>query len=152
MANPNVLPSEQTALLATIDPDANAAATYTSDWVDASEFEALLGIVLVGTIDATGTVDAKFQQATDSSGTGAKDISPAKAITQLTAAGTDSDKQALLNIRQEELDHDNAFTFVALLITVATAAADAAGVIMGHYPRYGPASDNDLASVDEIVN
>ena len=36
-------------------------------------------------------------------------------------------------------------------MTVAAASSDGAGMILGLNPRYAPASDNDLASVDEIV-
>jgi len=36
-------------------------------------------------------------------------------------------------------------------LTVATATSDVGAVILGLDPRYAPASDFDLASVDEIV-
>lgn len=148
--NPNALPSENAALVASIDPDALTAAAHTSDWVDMGDFESIMAIVQAGTLGASATFDAKLQQATDSSGTGAKDIT-GKAITQLTQAGSDSDKQAIINCRAEELDLDNDFNHVALVITVATATSDGSGCILGFNPRVGPASDNDLASVDEIV-
>jgi len=104
--------------------------------------------VLVGEMQATSTVDAKLEQATDGSGTGAKDIS-GKSITQLTAAGSDDDKQVIINCRDDELDVANSFTHVRLSITTATAASDSAGLILGHDSRYSP--ETDLASVDEVV-
>jgi hypothetical protein len=146
------LPSEQVAVCATVDPDVLTAAAHTSDYVDASEFNSLLAIVAAGTLGASATFDAKLVQATDSSGTGSKDIT-GKSITQLTQAGTDeSDRQALINVSQDELDLDNGFTHVALTITVGTASSDGGGVILGISPRNGPANLNDLASVAEIVN
>lgn len=143
------LPSEKVAICATVDPDVLTAAAHTSDYVDASEFESLMCVVLAGTLGTSATVDAKLVQATDSSGTGSKDIS-GKSITQLVKA-TDDDKQAIINVRQEELDLDNGFTHVAVTVTVGTASSDGGAVILGLNPRYAPASDNDLASVAEIV-
>lgn len=143
--------SELVAVIATIDPDAQAAGASTSDWAPMKDFERGLAVISVGTLGASATVDAKLQQATDSSGTGAKDIT-GKAITQLTQAGSDSDKQALIDVRGDELDVNNLFDHVAIVMTVATATSDTAALLLGTSARYGPASDFDLASVDEIVN
>ena len=150
-ANPNILPSSQAAIVGVIDPDATAASTVTTGWVNMADFEAIQAIVMAGTLGTNATVDAKLEQATDNSGTGAKDIT-GKAITQLTQAGTDdSDKQAVINCRANELDIANDFDHVRLSVTVAVATSDAGAVVMGHYPHVGEASDNDLASVAEIV-
>jgi len=146
----NRMASEVVAVLGTIDPDVTVASTVVSDYVDSADFESIMGIVMAGTLGTSATVDAKLRQATDSSGTGVKDITGA-AITQLTDAGTDSDKQAIIELRPEDLDLDGGFQFVCLSITVAVATSDVAGIVLGVHPRVGPASDNDLASVDEIV-
>ena len=145
---PVLKPSEQCAVLATIDPDAYTAAAYTSDWCDIGKFKKLMAIVCAGTLGASATIDAVLQEATDSSGTGAANIT-GKAITQLTDAGTDSDKQAILEIDAAEMSAG--FTHVAVKVTVATATSDMGAVVLGFEPRFGPASDNDLASVDEIL-
>lgn len=149
--NVNALGSEKAAVLATIDPDVTAAGAVTSDYADLTKFEQILAVVMAGTLGSSATVDAKLVQATDASGTGVKDIT-GKAITQMTQAGTDqSDTQAVLNCRAEELDTDNGFTHAALIVTVGTATSDAGALIIGLNPRHAPASDNDLASVGEIV-
>lgn len=150
MINVNNMPSDISAVVGVIDPDVTAAGTVTTGWVEAANFHSFLGVVLAGTLGSSATVDAKIEQATDGSGTGAKDLS-GSSITQLTEAGTDSDKQALIQFRPEDLDVDNSFTHVRLSITVATATSDAGGVLMGFGPRYGPASDSDASTVDEIV-
>lgn len=147
---PNVLGSELAAIGGVIDPDAQGAGASTSNYVDAGGFEALMAIIFAGTLGTSATLDAKLVQATDSSGTGSKDISGA-AITQLTQAGSDSDKQAIINVRPEDLDLDGGFTHVAIVMTVATATSDTGAVLLGIHPRYAPASDSDLGSVDEIV-
>ena len=147
--NSNILPSNRGVVAATIDPDAYTAAAYTSDYVSMATYETMQAIVMVGTMASTSTVDAKLVQATDSSGTGVKDIT-GKAITQLTEAGTDSDKQAIINCRSDELDVAGGFTHVALVMTVGTAASDAGAILLGFDARYQPATD--LASVDEVIS
>lgn len=142
--------ADNAAILATIDPDAYGASTEVSDWVDASKFHQILAIVMAGTLGSSATLDAKLRQATSAAGAGAKDITGA-AITQLTQAGTDSDKQAIMSLNTDALDVANGFQYVALSMTIGTATSDAGGLIIGLAPRVGPASDNDLASVDEIV-
>lgn len=148
---PNNRPSERAAVVGAIDPDAYATGTYTTDWVAAKNFNKFLAIVMAGDLGASATLDAKIEQASDSSGTGAKDLTGA-AITQLTKAGSDDNKQSLINFGAEDLDIVNGFTHVRLSMTVGTAASDAGGLLMAFDARFGPASDNDASSVDEIVS
>ena len=147
----NALPSEVAAVVATIDPDALTANTYLSDAIDMSLFDQILAILMAGTLGSSATFAAKLTQATTSGGT-YKDIT-GKAISTLTQASPDgSDKQALINLRAEELDIDNDYRWVKLEIVIATATSDVGAVVLGFGARYGPASDGDLASVAEIVN
>jgi hypothetical protein len=146
-----IKPSEKVAVVATIDPDAYAAGTYLSDWVDIGKWQdGLLAVVMAGDLGTSATLDAKLRQATDASGSNAKDIG-GKAITQLSQAGSDSDKQALVQVLAAELDLSNGFRFVALSMTLGVATSDAGAALLGCGPHYGPASESVLASVDEIV-
>ncbi len=147
---PNLKPSQRVALAGVIDPDAYSAGTYTTGWIAAADAGAFMALVSVGTMASTSTVNAKLEQATSAAGAGAKDIT-GKAITALTEAGSDSDKQAIINLRPEELDIANAFTHFRLSMTVATAASDASGHVFALDHRYGPANLRDIAAVDEIV-
>lgn len=147
--NVNAKPSEEVSVLATIDPASVAAGTATSDWVDASQFHRFLALLKTGALGTSATVDAKLQQATDSSGTGAKDIA-GKAITQLVKASNDND-QVTIDLRPEEMDAINGFTYFALVVTVGTAASIADATILGIDPRQGLATDFNLASVVENV-
>ena len=147
----NLRPSDEIAVVGAIDPDATAAGTVTSGWIDASDFEGFYAVVQAGTLGTSATVDAKIEQATDSSGTGAKDVSGSD-ITQLTQAGTDSDKQAVISLRASALDVDNSFNYIRLSITVGTATSDVGGLVVGTNPKTAPASDNDASTVDEVVN
>lgn len=150
MAMKTQKPSEMLGLVGVIDPDAYSAATYTTGWIDMSKWLAIHATVMAGTLGASATVDAKLEQAQDGSGTGAKDVT-GSAITQLTKAGSDDDKQAIIEMFQEDMDHANAFTHVRLSVTVGTATSDMGAMVLGVTPRYAPASGSDLASVDEIV-
>jgi len=149
--NGNLKPSDRAAVVGVIDPDLNTAGTVTTDWVNMADWGAVMGIVAAGTLGSSATLDAKLEQATDSSGTGAKDID-GKAITQLTQAGTDeSDRQAVINLFANELDINNGFTHARLSLSVATASSDSSALLLGFDPRYGAASDSDATSVAEIV-
>lgn len=147
--NLNVLPSDRARLVGVIDPDAYAASTVTTGWIEAKDYASFLAVVSAGDLGASATLDAKLEQAQDSGGTGAKNIT-GKSIAQLTQAGTDSNKQALINLRPEELDTDNKFTHFRLSMTVAVATSDAGGFVLGFDARYEPGAD--LAAVDEIVS
>jgi len=148
----NCLPSEVAAVVATIDPDVYSSGETLSDAIDMSKVDQILAVVMSGTLGASATLAAKLTQATTSGGT-YKDIT-GKAITTLSQAVSpnNSDDQALINCRAEELDIDNAYRWVKLSMTVAVADSDAGAVVFGFGERYGPASDGDLASVVEIVN
>lgn len=146
--NSNILPSSRVAIMGVIDPDATAAGTVTTGWVSMSGFANAMAIVMAGTLGVSATLDAKIQQATDSSGTGAKDIT-GKAITQLTQAGTDSDKQVVINISENDLDVAGDFTHIRLSMTVGTATSGAGGLLLGFDAAYAPATD--ATTVDEIV-
>lgn len=145
----NMKGSEAVAVIGAIDPDANGIGTVVSDYADMGKFNKAMAIIFVGNIGASGTVDAKLLQATDISGTGAKDIT-GRVITQLVDTVND-DEQAIINVSSDDLDLDNGFYFIAISMTTAVAAGDSSAVLLGIAPRHGPASDFDLATVSEIV-
>ncbi len=143
--------SERIAVLGTVDPDVCGTGTHGTDWVDMSKFQNVGFVVMTGTLGSSATVDFKVQEATSAAGAGAQDIS-GKSITQLTEAGTDDDKQVVVNVKAEELDREDGYQFVRGLMTIGVATSDAAVLVLGADPRFLPASDFDLASVDEIVS
>lgn len=148
-ANINAAPSDLVGLVGVINPGANVVGSLSTGWVNAGAYGQLFATILAGTLGAAATLDAKFEQATDSSGTGVKDIT-GKAITQLVKASNDDD-QAIINLFPGELDIANDFNYVRLTCTVAGATSDYAAILQAMTPRHGPASKNDLASVVEIV-
>lgn len=147
--NVNIQPSKRAPLSGVIDPDAQAAGASSSAWISMATFKNIMAIICAGTLGTSATLDAKLEQATDSSGSGVKDIT-GKLITQLTQAGADSDKQAIILCRDNELDMAGGFTHVRLTMTIAVATSDTSAVVLGFDARQEPAAD--IASVDEIVS
>ena len=148
MQNHNLPPSSRLGLVDVINPSSQAAGTATTGWISMASVGAVLAAIQVGALGASATVDAKFQQATSAAGAGAKDIT-GKAITQLTKAGTDDNKQVLMSVRAEDLDFNNGFTHVRLSMTVATAACLTSAMVFGMDGRYGEVAH--ATTVDEVV-
>ena len=145
---PNAKGSEEFSILATFDPISQTAATVATGWVSVINHHAFLAIVQTGVMGASATLDAKIQQATDSSGTSAKDLT-GKSITQIVKA-TGDNKQALINFKAEDLDTANAFTYVKLSMTVGTATSIISGTLLGVNPRFASADAFNQAAVVQI--
>lgn len=147
--NPNTKLSEQVAFMATVDPQSVAPGTVVTAYVPMANVFQLSALIQTGVLGASATVDAKLMQATDSSGTNAKAIT-GKAIAQIVKASGDN-KQAILEVRAEDLDVSNGFGFVALSVTVGTAASQLSASLIGASTRYLPASQFNQAAVVQIV-
>lgn len=143
------LPSEEIGLVGVINPASYAAGTQTTGWVSVKDFQTFMAILTVGALGTSATVDAKLEQATSSGGAGAKDVT-GKSITQLTQAGSDSNKQVIIDLRHSHLDIKNDFSYVRLSVTVAVAASILGAVILGVHAQNTPVTSLDLSTVDEI--
>ena len=146
---PNAKGSELLSVLATIDPAAQAVGTVTTGWVSVANHHGFLSLVQTGVLGTSATVDAKLQQALDSSGTSAKDIT-GKAITQIVKA-TGDNKQLLINVKPEELDTVNGFGFVRLLLTVGVAPSQTSAQMLGLNSRFAPADVSNQAAVVQVI-
>jgi hypothetical protein len=146
---PNAKGSELLSVLATIDPAAQAVGTVTTGWVSVANHHGFLSLVQTGVLGTSATVDAKLQQALDSSGTSAKDIT-GKAITQIVKA-TGDNKQVLINVKPEELDTVNGFGFVRLSLTVGVAPSQTSAQMLGLNPRFAPADVSNQAAVVQVI-
>ena len=141
--------SEMLAILATIDLASQSAGTATTGWVSVANHHGLLAVVQTGVLGTLATVDAKLQQATDSTGAGAKDVA-GRAITQIVKA-TGDNKQALINLKPEELDTLNGFGFVRVALTVGVAASITGAQLLGVNPRFAPADSGNQAAVVQVI-
>ena len=139
--------SEALAVVGAIDPQVLSSTTKTTDVIDASKFDSVLFIVSVGAVTSSGTIDFTVYEGT-ASGT------VTTSVTSITALDwTDDNKQALVEIDTASLSGPNYRYIKGVLVAdSATGAGTYGGVIaLGGKPRFHPASDDDLASVAEIV-
>lgn len=104
-----------------------------SAWIDIGTFRRFIAKASVGTIVSTGTFDFRVRQATDSSGTGAKNVI---AATQL--ADTGDDKDLWLEFKAEDLDLKNGFRYVRLECIPATANVTFFAELLGFVAQYQP--------------
>lgn len=143
-------PSEYAIVAGKIDPANANNSTVNSDYVDMSKFHELVAILQLGAVDST--VDFKLRESKDTSGTGEQDIS-GKAIAQFTA--TDDNKVAMINLEAEELTQTppgSPYRYVRARATVGNGTTNIIGcIVLGMKPRIGPASDDKLAAVAQIV-
>lgn len=141
--------SEKILVVGVIDPDAytQSATTYKTGAIDMSLHRRVLFVVQVGEMAATSTVDFAVYGDTASNGSFATKLT-GKEITRLTQAGTDSDKQALVEVTAEEVFAQGK-RYIRGDLLVGTAASDAAVIALAMHSRYQPGAD--LSSVDEIV-
>ena len=83
--------SEELALVSCIDPDAYAASTYYGDEIDMLYHERVIFLVLAGDLGQAATINFRVEESQTSGGT--FQALAGKAITELTQAGSDDNKQ-----------------------------------------------------------
>lgn len=64
---------------------------------------------------------------------------------------TGDNKQALINLRPDDLDVTNGYAFVRLSLTVAVAASLTAAQLLGFNPRFAPGDASNQAAVAQVV-
>ena len=139
---PNSKPSELITLLATIDPAVQPTGVVVSAFVPVKNHHTFMSVVSVGAVGVGGTVDAKFRQAQDATGTNAKDIA-GKAIVQMVT----SSRQSIVNMKTGDLDTENGFAFIAVQLTVGVASSAVAASLVGNNARFADAAALNPASV-----
>ncbi len=138
--------SERNEFLAHLPADSETTEVNTA-WVSLANYHRAVILVSVGDMAASSTLDIDIEQATDSGGTGVKNIT-GKSITQLTQAGTDSNKIVIIEIQSEELDVASDFDHIRVEVTPAVGAVEFAVFVLGFEPRFAPVS---TTAIDEIV-
>ena len=143
--------SDRLAIVSCIDPDAYTTGTQTGDAIDMSVHRQIMTIVQAGALGSSATLNCLLTESATSGGTYTQITG--KGITQLTQAGTDSDKQAVINLKASELSAG--MRWVKVSLRIGTATSDCGTITLAGRPRYSTASPTttygDLASVDEIV-
>ena len=110
----------------------------TSGWLSMKNYSRALGYIELGTWDSSDDLDeARFQQASDSSGTGAKDLTTdASGGNYDTDTPVDADGNfVIIEIRAEDMDVDNGFDYIRLYCAEGgnTGVDNVTGVVI----RYG---------------
>lgn len=147
--------TDEWALIATIDPQTVVSSPSTetlSDEIDMTSYDQVAFVFNVGAMAAAGdTVNCKAVQAATAGGT-YKDVTGA-AATELTGSPSDANKQVIVIVDQTALDMDNNYRYVKGSVTTAGGTTGSAICVTAYgRAKHKPASDADLASVDEIVN
>ncbi|AOY88646.1 hypothetical protein BKP64_10950 [Marinobacter salinus] len=141
--NSNVPMTTRTPLVATLAPSSQAVGARSTGWLSVSEYFSFMALVQAGALGASGTVDAKIEQAQDAAGTGAKDVT-SKAATQIAA----SNKTAAISLGHNDMDTTNGFTHIRLTVTVGTAASQTSASVFAADARYEKPANNQA---DEVV-
>ena len=128
-----------------IDPVSQAAGTVTTGGVDISKFHRAMFVVMVGSVGAAGTVDAKLQTSPVSNfASGVADVTGSN-ITQVTAGN----KVVTLEMRADQVPAGA--RYARLSVTVGTNAVLIAALAIGSEAALKPASANDVAAVAQRV-
>lgn len=135
--------SDELAIVAAIDPAAAATGTSTSDVIDLKLWGEVTFILQTGSVLTNGTVDMTVNSGT-ASGTVTTSVTD---ITQLIHVA-DSNKQVIVTVDEEQISG----RYVNAVVKQGTANSIVSLVALARRARFKPAVDNDLASVDEIVN
>lgn len=141
--------SSRIAMLGGVSPRAAAVGTVSTPWLDMQMLFAVMVLISIGAFGNAATVDAQIEQATDGNGANAKPI-PGSQITQMVAAGG-NDRQAQIDLRQEDFDKNAGFRFFRVTVTVGGAATQLAAMVLGTDFRAGNGTSNDAASVAQTV-
>jgi hypothetical protein len=140
-----ILASENGSIIGIINPADRVGTTANGTAIDLAKFHQAMFLLLVGNTDAT--VDFKLQESASTS-SGFTDIS-GKAVT--TFAATDDNKQAIINLDSSEMGSSK--RYVRGVITAGSGTACVVGMVaLGFSPRFRPATDDDLASVSQVVS
>lgn len=143
-------PSDRVAVLAAVGPDSRTGGFVTTPWVHIDQFASVMGLIVLGGLATGHTVNALFQQAQDTAGTGVK-LVEGTVIEPLRETGDpDQDQQAVINLHASDLDLENGFEYIRIELTRSGAASIAGAVILGFDPRYMPASEHGAEGVQYV--
>ena len=135
MPIPNIKPSKVYGLqasAASVAPQSMAAAaTAQGGWVAVAQNKWAKVIASLGA--GTGTLAVKLEQATDSSGTGVKDLATAASLSASALANT---TETALDIDlPDTIDLVNSFAFIRLNVTMTGGSGTLAGVTLELGPQ-----------------
>ena len=141
--------AQQVALVAQIDPQGiTASSTTTCDVIDASLYDSLMFVLSMGAFTSSGKVTMTVYKGTVSA-VGSITSSVATAILTCTGA-SDANEQYIVDV---DVSNEGDQYYKARIVATGNAASGSAYYSMSVFAdstRFGPATDNDLASVKTI--
>jgi len=135
--------SDELAIIASIPPAAAGTGTSTAEGIDLQRGGEVTFILQTGSVLTNGTVDMTVNSGT-ASGTVTTSVTD---ITQLIHVA-DSNKEVIVTVDEEQVSG----RYLNATVKQGTANSIVSLVALARRARFKPAADNDLASVDEIVN
>lgn len=142
--NPNVEVREAVEFGTGVPPQSLSADTvYQSDW---KSIETVRRAVAIGTVENLAdakTLHVYFQQATDSSGSNAKDLGDEVTVT----ADGEQDVMAIAEIYEQDLDTEGGFDYIAASIYHDDDSADNGAVVVGEVPYR---RDGDIVTTEAL--
>ena len=139
------LDTERIELLYVLHPDLHLG-QYDSPWINVSGYHKLLFIWTLGDMGQASTLQMRVYEAQDGAGTGWQVIG--KWPTTLTQAGGDGNDIVVMNLRTEEMDAADNYSYIMIRTLIQAAASNACCHVFGTAPRYAPVS---TAAWTEVV-
>ncbi len=137
---------EALAVVATVDPDANATGAINMDYINMENLSEVMFIVQTGILVTTATVDFRIQESKTTTGSGLQTLtSGTYTITQLDTDSNDS--EVVVNVPETAMT--DLYKYLRGVLQITVAAADTSVIAIASRARYQPASVYNLASVVE---
>jgi hypothetical protein len=144
--------AQRVSVVAMIDPmGILASSTTTCDVIDAKLYDSLMFILALGAITSSGQVTMTVYKGASATATKITSSITAADRLEVSTGATDADKQQIIDV---DVSKEGKRYYLAQIVAngeTTTGGAFASMVVLGSKPRYHPASDNDLASVDQII-
>lgn len=130
---------------------ARASGSFVTTAVDASRFDRLLGVLHVGTLTSTATVQARFQHSSvsASSAAGWADINSTSCITSAFTSA-DNFEKGQLELRVENYG-SSVNRYVRLRVDTTVSTWNGGAEILGIDGIYEPSSDQNVAALSNTV-
>lgn len=137
--------SEKVALIGTIDPQTITTVEVFSDVIDMSKFDKVMAVFMGGNMASDGTMVCRAVTC-DSAGNNVAALKTATAVD----AGTDN-SQVIVEVDNQDLagGATNKDRYIKFGMVSAGSGGPVAVAVLG-VAKYGPSSDQDLATVLEI--
>jgi hypothetical protein len=121
--------SDDQVLIGVLYPATHSSSSANTGWINAGYYKRFQAIITVGVVGSGESITATVQQATSSTGAGAKAMqNPITLSTAITA----SNQAAVINVNSQSFDANNGFSWVEFALTFTTSGTTAAAETYGN--------------------